>query len=144
MRFSENDLKTMLRNNPDLRSTETAQAQRAAIPVRMESDSLRAEFDTLWALMGGPALVEEYRFHPARKWRFDYAAPEAKVAVELNGGVWSGGRHVRGGGYLRDREKINTAQMMGWRVIELGTGAVTPANVEMIIEVIKRARCVHE
>jgi very-short-patch-repair endonuclease len=136
-RLSEGELKTLLRANPDLRANTAAPSKRAAIPAQVGSDALTAQFDALWALLGGPALEREYRFHPTRKWRFDYAHLGAKVAVELDGGVFTQGRHVRGAGFLRDREKINAAQLMGWRVIELGTGQVTAANLEPIIAAMK-------
>lgn len=137
-RITEAEYQTILRNNPDLHSVGKTQRPRAAIPAQVGRDTLTAQFEALWAFLGGPALLHEYRFHPTRKWRFDYAHVGSKVACELNGGVWSGGRHVRGAGYLRDREKINAAQLMGWRVFELGTGAVTVANLEPIIEAIKQ------
>lgn len=60
--------------------------------------------------------VKEYKFHPVRKWRFDYAIPEHKIALEVEGGVWTEGRHVRAQGFLGDMEKYNTATLMGWRV----------------------------
>jgi len=62
-----------------------------------------------------PKPVAEYRFHPRRRWRFDYAWPEYKVAVEIDGGQWKpgGGRHNTDA----DREKLNTAAAMGWRVL---------------------------
>lgn len=63
------------------------------------------------------ACEKEYRFHPVRKWRFDYAIPEHKIALEVEGGVWTQGRHTRPMGYLGDIEKYNTATLMGWRVL---------------------------
>lgn len=60
--------------------------------------------------------VKEYKFHPVRKWRFDYAIPEHKIALEVEGGVWTGGRHTSSVGFLKDMEKYNTATLMGWRV----------------------------
>lgn len=72
--------------------------------------------------------VKEFRFHPVRKWRFDYAIPEHKIALEVEGGVWTGGRHTSPKGFLGDIEKYNTATLLGWRVFrttpdELYTGA---------------------
>ncbi len=64
-----------------------------------------------------PAPVTEYRFHAVRRWRFDYAWPDAKVALEVEGGVWSGGRHTRGVGFVKDMEKYNTAGLNGWLVL---------------------------
>ena len=60
--------------------------------------------------------VKEFKFHPVMKWRFDYAVPEHKIALEVEGGVWTGGRHTSPKGFLGDIEKYNTATLMGWRV----------------------------
>lgn len=61
-----------------------------------------------------PGWEAEYRFHPTRKWRLDYGNPKRKLAVEIEGGAWSGGRHTRGAGFIRDIEKYNTLASMGW------------------------------
>lgn len=66
-------------------------------------------------------IVKEFRFHPVRKWRFDYAFPERRVAVEVDGGVWTGGRHINPAGYINDMEKLNTAASMGWLVLRITT-----------------------
>lgn len=59
----------------------------------------------------------EYRFHPSRKWRFDCAWREQMIALEIEGGIWSQGRHTRGAGFLGDMEKYNAAVLLGWRVL---------------------------
>jgi very-short-patch-repair endonuclease len=64
-----------------------------------------------------PAPEREYRFDPERRWRFDFAWPSLKIAVEIEGGVWIRGRHVRPVGYLGDLEKYNRAVVLGWRVL---------------------------
>jgi very-short-patch-repair endonuclease len=64
-----------------------------------------------------PRAVTEHRFDPDRKWRFDFAWPAARVALEVEGGVWTGGRHTRGKGFLADVEKYNRAAVLGWRVL---------------------------
>ena len=68
-------------------------------------------------------MEREYRFHPTRRWRFDFADPETKVAVEIDGGAFIGGRHTRGVGFVKDQEKLNTATSMGWRVFRYSTVA---------------------
>lgn len=60
--------------------------------------------------------TKEFRFHPTRKWRFDYCWLKEKVAVEIDGAIWARGRHTRGAGVLKDNEKINEAQRLGYRV----------------------------
>lgn len=61
--------------------------------------------------------VPEFRFDLSRKWRFDFAWPGAMLALEVEGGVWSHGRHTRGVGFLKDMEKYNAAAVSGWRLI---------------------------
>ena len=63
--------------------------------------------------------LEEVKFHPSRKWRFDYAWPDKMVALEVEGGVWTMGRHTRGIGFVRDMEKYNAATLLGWRVLRV-------------------------
>lgn len=64
-----------------------------------------------------PPPVPEYRFHPTRKWRFDFAWPDQKVALECDGAVFTRGRHTRGSGWLKDTEKLNAAAVLGWRML---------------------------
>jgi very-short-patch-repair endonuclease len=72
--------------------------------------------DLIWGIYGLPKPEKEYRFHPTRKWRFDFAWPNRKVAVEIEGGIWNRGAHVRGAHFLSDCEKYNSAGALGWRV----------------------------
>ena len=67
----------------------------------------------------------EYRFLKKRRFRFDFAWPDRMMAVEVEGGVWSGGRHTRGKGYTRDLEKYNLATLHGWKVYRFTTQDVT-------------------
>lgn len=68
-----------------------------------------------------PKYKKELMFHPVRKWRFDYAWPELKIALEIHGGVHTNGRHTRGKGFTEDKVKMNSAQLLGWLVIEATT-----------------------
>jgi len=58
--------------------------------------------------------------------------------VELQGGIWSGGRHGRGYGIVGDYEKMNESQFCGWVVIQLSTKQITIENAEKILELIKK------
>lgn len=72
-------------------------------------------------LVGLPEFEPEHQFHPTRKWRFDYAWPQRRIALEVHGGVFTKGRHTRGAGFTGDREKMNEAACLGWLVIEVST-----------------------
>lgn len=71
-----------------------------------------------------PKPEREYRFHKKRKWRFDFAWPDHKIAAEVEGGIWVKGRHTRGLGFLKDCEKYNAAAEDGWRVFRYPTSMV--------------------
>ena len=72
----------------------------------------------------GVECVRELVFHPKRKWRFDYAFPAQKIALEVEGGIFTRGRHTRAKGFLGDIEKYNQATLLGWRLFR-----VTPQNL---------------
>jgi len=76
--------------------------------------------DYLMRILQSEGVIEavgEYRFSPLRRWRFDIALPSYKIAVEIEGGIHVGGRHVRGKGYAEDCEKYRAAVLLGWRVL---------------------------
>lgn len=64
-------------------------------------------------------MVREYKFHPERRWRLDFAWPDQKLAVEIEGGTWGGGRHTTGAGFEKDCEKYAEALCLGWRVLRV-------------------------
>lgn len=70
---------------------------------------------------GLPIPESEYRFSNERMWRFDFAYPESKLAIEIEGGIWSGGRHTNPKGFEDDCEKYNTAALLGWYVLRIPT-----------------------
>ena len=83
--------------------------------------------ETLWLWLGvfQPGLWQrEFRFHETRRWRFDFARTDIKLAVEFDGLVYrgGGGGHQRVGGYEKDREKDAEALLLGWRVLRISPG----------------------
>ena len=83
-------------------------------------------------------VVKEFIFHPTRKWRFDFAIPEYKIAIEIDGGVWNYGRHNRAQGYLADMKKFNAAASLGWIVLKFTPDEqYSRATFDIIRETIK-------
>ena len=100
---------------------------------RPQKQPLRDFFTALCISTLKVDCVKEHRFHPVRKWRFDYAIPSHRIALEVEGGVWSGGRHTSPQGFLNDMEKYNTATLMGWRVFRCTPETLcTNATLNMI------------
>ena len=99
--------------------------------------ALEARFAMIWKGIGGQPLDAEFRFHPTRKWRFDFAHIRTRTAVEIEGGEWCGGRHVRGAGYSADCEKYNEAVMLRWHVFRLTKSLITVNNLEHIARFIQ-------
>lgn len=88
----------------------------------------------------GVPVVREYKFHPSRKWRFDFAMPERRIAIECEGGVWSGGRHTRGSGAIGDMEKYNEAAKLGWFVFRFDSDSVARGEaIQFMRGVLKEA-----
>lgn len=107
----------------------------------------------------GIEYFQEYMFHPTRKWRFDFAFPGAKLAVEVEGGllgapvhcqvcgatvmirtktgksivVRQSGRHNVGKGYVSDLEKYQQAVLLGWRVVRVGVDDVKKGRAISLI-----------
>ncbi|MEQ1143721.1 hypothetical protein [Acinetobacter soli] len=67
---------------------------------------------------------QEYKFHPDRKWRADFFITGTNILIEVEGGIWSGGRHTRGKGFIADMEKYNAAAVMGFKVLRFDTQQV--------------------
>lgn len=85
-----------------------------------------------------PQPSREHKFHSTRKWRFDFAWTDAKVAVEVDGLLYGKqvGRHQTAKGYANDCDKMNAATLLGWRVLHF-----TPESIKsgLAIEVLCEA-----
>lgn len=84
---------------------------------------LEDDFAAELKLYGLPTPERQYKFHPTRKWRADFAWPQFKIIVEISGGLYVTGRHNRGAQMEQEYEKFNSAQAMGYRVFLFGPKA---------------------
>ena len=85
-------------------------------------------------------FVREYAFHPTRRWRFDLANVEKKLAIEVQGGIWSRGAHTTGTGVTRDIEKHNEAVRLGWMVLYATKETIEGGEALSLIEEMWRQR----
>lgn len=76
----------------------------------------------------------EFKFHPVRRWRFDFAFPELKIGVEIQGGIFVGGRHSRPMQMMADYEKMNHAQLDYWCVLQFGPHQIKDGSALAFLE----------
>jgi very-short-patch-repair endonuclease len=131
--MNDAELQQILDNNPDISvNSGTIGTGKTSIPAATDSP-LESKFMHLWDMLEGPPLQREYQFKPDRKWRADFAHLPSRTLIEVEGGIWSNGRHVRGHGYTNDCIKYNAAVMAGWRVLRLTSDMLQPDYIEEII-----------
>jgi hypothetical protein len=89
--------------------------------------------------LGFPAW--EYPFAaPERAWKLDFAWIGQKIALEVQGGIWSQGRHVRGAALRKEWEKLNELAVRKWAVLYCEPSDLTSAKrIESVFRLIERA-----
>jgi very-short-patch-repair endonuclease len=109
--------------------------QRPRLRSKTRSSRLETRFALYWRGLGGLELKREFRFHPERKWRADFAHLESRTLIEIEGGlhVQGGGRHNRAAGFIADAEKYVEAFLAGWNVVRLTKAQITAPTVERLI-----------
>lgn len=97
-------------------------------------------FDESIQRYGIPEPIREYTFH---RWRFDYAWPQVKVFVEIDGGTYNGGDHVIGKGYERNCKKKNQAQLEGWIVLQGDRNMAATYDFALLVKKVinRRLKC---
>jgi len=142
-------LVTFSRSAPRFTLKQAAALLRKREPVRLETPRKRApraapsEGSAPEQLMAATLKIagvqgweREFAFHPKRGWRFDFAWPNERVALEIEGGVFSRGAHARPKGIVRDIRKSTEAQLLGWIVLR-----VLPRDVRrgLALQLVERA-----
>lgn len=122
MKFSKKDIDQLvatgkIRGYVDKGSVKSPVKKKRARPVAYDWLDMNLR---VWCMERGLTMEKEHRFHPERKWRFDYAIIEKKIAVEYEG-IFGGGksRHTTVTGYTEDTEKYSQAAVMDWKLIRV-------------------------
>ncbi len=111
-------------------------AKALGLPPAAKRGKAKTPMVVHWDFWGIPEPVAEHRVCKDRRWRFDWAWVEDKVALEVQGGCWTHGKHSRGKGQLNDFAKANRAVVLGWKLLYC-----TPSQIESgeIMPVIRQA-----
>lgn len=97
-----------------------------------KGSKLEEKFLWLWKSIGGPELERELKFIAGRRFRADFAHIKSRCLIEIEGGVFVRGRHLRPSGYINDCEKYNLAALNGWTVFRLTPPQITVEDLEAI------------
>lgn len=107
--------------------------------------NLESKFLMIWETLGGPPPVEELKFCPTRRWRFDFAWPAVWVAVEIEGLCRGGqGRHQTPKGFHSDAEKYFAAAMAGWTVLRIPPKMISTTWAERILRLVRAREAKNE
>ncbi|CAB4152721.1 hypothetical protein UFOVP602_21 [uncultured Caudovirales phage] len=101
--------------------------------VKQKRSPLEVRFAREIALYAILKPTEEHQFCGDRKWRFDFAFVDLKIAVEIEGGIHNGGAHTRAKGFVEDCEKYNRAALEGWTVLRYA-GSMLPGAAREVAE----------
>jgi hypothetical protein len=92
---------------------------------------------TDWLTLNKIAFVKEYKFCKERKWKIDYYLTDLNAAIEVEGGVWSGGRHINPKGFLNDIDKYNAITMAQIQLLRIDTDRLNSAYFKGLILILK-------
>lgn len=116
-----------------MKTTKPKIASRVSEPEEMLAVHLRAfglgferEYRFAFKHLGSPekGIREKLAAAKLRDWRFDFVLTGHRIAVEVEGGIFNNGRHVRPAGFQADCEKYNNAALLGWRVLRFTSDQV--------------------
>lgn len=108
--------------------------KKPTVKIPSPESQLEATLDMIIRAMLWPVPQKEYRFHPARSWRFDRAWPDRLLAAECEGITHDGGRHQRPEGFEADCHKYTAAAIMGWRVLRFTRGMLEDGSAAKYLE----------
>lgn len=104
-----------------------------AVSLKAKSAARERAFLANLKALGVVVPIPEYRFHPVRKHRLDFAWPDQKLGLEVEGGVWTRGKHGRGSGIVKDMEKACLLACQGWRLLRVTPDQLTTMETAAMV-----------
>lgn len=129
-RISKEEYKTLTQKNSPPKVNQLSRKLQQLSKVKAQDEIFKRD---LRKFVG--EFETEYYFYANRRWRFDYAFPALKLAIEIEGAVWTQGRHTRGSGFVNDIEKYNMAASLGWTLLRFTRQEMNhKATIDMIVK----------
>lgn len=90
----------------------------------------------------GPRLRERLKAAGLQDWRADFALPELKLLIEVEGGAWlSKSRHTTGAGFSADLAKYDSAMRLGFNVYRVSPEMVKQGRaIDTIKQLVELSR----
>jgi len=110
---------------------------KADVEITTPTNNYAPQFLSACESTGLPTPIPEYKFAaPERQYRADFAFLEARIIVEVDGGVWrqGGGAHSHPTNILRDMERTNEASIRGWRLMRFTPEELNKAQTFLMIK----------
>lgn len=111
----------------------------------MKKPRTHLEDELAWQcrVMGLPTPKRQYRFNPERKWKCDFAWPELRLIVEVEGGIWMAdgkGGHNRGSRMIEDMNRQNWALLNGWLMLRFADKHIKSLEAVKAIDFVVNVR----
>lgn len=110
-----------------------------SIPNKGKAKSVRSKEKAALSLIvfaickdAGLQLETEYRFHQVRQFRFDWAIPAYKIAVEYEGLQSDKSSHTSFAGYTKNCQKYNLALLDGWKILRYTAKNYAEAGSDLV------------
>lgn len=84
-----------------------------------------------------PTPEREAKFHQTRNWRVDFMWRQQKLAVEIEGGIYNRGRHVRPAGFKNDILKYNALSIAGYKLLRFTPDMLD--DPQTVLETVRKA-----
>lgn len=96
------------------------------------------QFIRICDALGMKGAVKEYRFHHKRRFRLDYYFPSINLGVEIEGGVFVNGAHIRPAGFVKDMEKYNLLTEQGIYLLRYMPKKIDYRQIKRVYDILSK------